>query len=92
MTGRPAEVVSTCPATGNEIRLHLAPERIESAEPETVSLSIVEPGISAACSPGLDGGARGPTCSSMHFFSSQEAAATWLVDAPDIAVLPLVDA
>jgi alkylmercury lyase len=92
LIGQTAEVASTCPVTGEEIRLTVRPDGIESAEPENVVLSIVVPGHSAACNPGLKGGAQGAVCSSMHFFRDRQAASTWLVGQPDVAVLTLQEA
>ena len=87
-----AEIVSTCPATGIEIRLTLSPESLLSVEPEGVVLSIVVPGYSAACQSDHEGGAQGPVCSSMHFFNSRKSAETWLIGQPDVAILTLEEA
>lgn len=92
LIGRRADVVSTCPVTGEEIRLAVRPDGIESAQPDGVVLSTVVPGYSAACAAGQKGGAQGPVCSSMHFFRDRRAAAAWLVAQPDIAILTLEEA
>jgi alkylmercury lyase len=92
LIGKTAKVTSTCPVTGNAIRLTVRPDGIESAEPEGAVLSIVVPGYSAACGPGQKGGAQGAVCSSMHFFRELEAATTWLVAQPDLAILTLEEA
>lgn len=92
LIGQTAKVTSTCPVTGEAIRLTIRPDRIESAEPEGVVLSIVVPGYSAACKPELKGGAQGAVCSSMHFFRDRQAASTWFVAQPDLAVLSLEEA
>ncbi len=44
LMGRSAEVESTCPATGQEIRLTVAPDHIESSNPDGIVLSIIIPG------------------------------------------------
>jgi alkylmercury lyase len=92
LVGAPAEVISTCPATGTEVRLTITPEGIDSARPAEGVLSVVVPGFSAVCKPGQPGGAQGPVCSSMHFFRDRQAASTWLVAQPDLAVLALNEA
>ena len=92
LIGAPAEIISTCPATGTEVRLTITPEGINSARPAEAVLSVVVPGFSAACKPGQPGGAQGPVCSSMHFFRDRQAASTWLVVHPDLAQLTLNEA
>ena len=44
LMGRKADVESTCPVTGQEIRLTVAPDHIESSSPDRIVLSIVIPG------------------------------------------------
>lgn len=92
LIGTTAKIASTCPVTGEAIRLTTGPDGIESAEPEGMVLSIVVPGYSTACQPGQKGGAQGAVCSSMHFFRDREAASTWLVAQPDVAILSLEEA
>jgi len=92
LIGAPADIISTCPATGAEVRLTMTPEGIDSAHPTDAVLSVVVPGFSAACKPGQPGGAQGPVCSSMHFFRDRQAASTWLVAHPDLAMLALKEA
>lgn len=92
LLGKTAKISSTCPVTGEEIRLVVRPDAIESVDPEGVVLSIVVPGYSAACKPGQKGGAQGAVCTSMHFFRDRQAASTWLVAQPDLAILSLEEA
>lgn len=92
LIGKTAQVVSTCPVSGDAIRLAVRPDGVESAEPGGAVLSVVVPGYSAACRPGQKGGAQGAVCSSMHFFRDRQAASTWLVTQPDVAILTLEEA
>ncbi len=92
LIGRRADVESTCPATGEPIRLTISPEGIEESEPPGTVLSVVVPGVSAACAPDQKGGADGAVCSSMSFFISRAAASRWLGAQTDVAILGLEDA
>jgi alkylmercury lyase len=71
-----ARVESTCPATGAKIRLTVTPEGIATVDPPETVLSIVIPGVTPNCEVGAKSGPQGPVCSTMHFFSSREAAST----------------
>lgn len=92
LIGKTAGVASICPVTGAAIRLTVRPDGIASAKPEGAVLSIVVPGYSVACKPGQKSGAQGAACSSMHFFRDRQAASTWFVAQPDLAILPLEEA
>lgn len=87
-----AQVESTCPATGTNIRLIVTPEGVESVNPPETVLSIVIPGVTPSCDVGARSGPHGPLCSTMHFFSSREAASTWLVAHPGVAIISLAEA
>lgn len=87
-----AQVVSTCPATGATIRLTITPEGVETADPSDAVLSVVTPGITPGCELGAKSGPHGPVCSTMHFFSSREAASTWLIGQPGVTILSVAEA
>lgn len=89
---RPARVETTCPATGVRIQLTVTPEGIEATTPTDTVLSVVIPGSTPGCTPGAKSGPQGPICSPMHFFSSPDAAGTWLVAHPDVILLSLEEA
>lgn len=76
-----AEVESTCPTTGQPIRLTISPYGIEALSPETAVLSIAVPGLSCRREEHAPGKAKtGPTsesCNQMHFFANEEAAERW---------------
>lgn len=81
---RPVHVLSTCPATGTEIRLTAEPERVTDVEPATAVVSQV-PAPEDGC------GVRAPVCDQGHFFGSAQAAADWQRQHPESVVLPAAD-
>ena len=86
LLGQTVQVESTCPVTGDAIRLTVTPEGVEDVEPSDTVLSVIIPGITPAC----DTNRTGPdsaVCSYMHFFSSREAAEKWLKENPTVAIL-----
>ena len=87
LIGKTAEVESICPATGERIRLNISPTGIESVDPLETAVSVVIPGSSAACEPGQAKGAGSPSCLSMNFFVSREAAEKHLGPDSDVAIL-----
>lgn len=68
--GEPAVAESTCPVTGEEIQVALSPEEVTAVSP---------PGavISERLGPGLGADLRAEVCDHGHFFSSEDAAASW---------------
>lgn len=87
-----AEVVSTCPVSGESISLTIAPEGIIEANPEQTVMTVTIPGVSCAgghsCGPNSTG-PQSDACRQMHFFSSTEAAETWLKDHPGVVIFTL---
>jgi alkylmercury lyase len=89
MLGETADVKSTCPVTGETIRLTITPRNVAGYSPESTVLSITVPGISCSrrkTGPGSD------TCSQIHFFSSRTAAESWCQDRPGIAIFTVEEA
>jgi alkylmercury lyase len=70
MLGRPAVVESTCPRTGQPIRIELTPDAVEQIDPPDAVMSAVRPAGQVA-------DVRSATCNHGHFFSSIAAAAAW---------------
>ena len=68
--GRPAFVESTCPQTGQAIRVEVTPDRVERVDPPDAVVSAVRPA-------GRLADVRSDTCDHGHFFSSIEASAAW---------------
>ena len=59
LMGRTAQVESTSPATGQEIRLTVAPDHVENSNPDGIVLSIIIPGKLEDTGPGS---ISGPQC------------------------------
>ena len=71
--GAVAKVESTCPVSGDTIRLTVAPTGIEAASPAAAVISFVTPQQSE-----LKENVLLNFCHYVHFFRSVEAATTWL--------------
>lgn len=88
--GERAEVTSTCPVTGAEIRLTVETDGTVSAvTPAAVVVGVVGEEVTSCCS------AAGPgseICTQMPFFASRQAGERWLPDHPGVAVVDLDDA
>lgn len=90
MLGERAEVASTCPVTGSEIRLTVEPDGTVSAvEPAGVVVGIVGEQITSCCP---TTGPQSDVCTQMPFFASLEAGERWLADHPGVAIVDLDDA
>ena len=87
-----ALVESTCPVTGDRIQLTVTPDEVRELDPSGSVLSITVPGLTPSCGPGSQSGPQSAVCSSMHFFSSREAASSWVEEHPGVAVLTLDEA
>lgn len=83
--GRPALVESTCPQTGDAIRIELTPDRVERVDPPDAVMSAVRPA-------GRLADVRSATCNHGHFFSSVAATAAWTDAQPDGHVYPVEEA
>lgn len=88
--GGRAEVASTCPVTGTEIRLTVETDGTVSAvTPSTVVVGIVGQEVTSCCSVS---GPDSAICTQMPFFASRDAGEQWLVDHPGAAIADLDDA
>lgn len=81
--GRPGVVDSTCPATGQHIRIELTPNRIVSVDPPEAVVSKMHLTQTVANVRYL--------CDVGHFFSSREVAADWLTAHPQGEVIPVAE-
>lgn len=90
ITGEPAQVTSTCPVTGQEIRLTVAADGTTSnVTPPGVVVGIVgEEVLSCSSVSGPDS----DECTQMPFFASREAGESWAGDHPGTAIVDLTDA
>jgi alkylmercury lyase len=83
--GRPALVESTCPQTGQPIRIELTPDGVERVDPPDAVMTAVRP-------PGQLADVRSATCAHGHFFSSIAATTAWSGAHPDGHIYPVEDA
>jgi alkylmercury lyase len=74
--GQPGRIESTCPQTGQPIRIEVSPDGIDRLDPPGAVLSAVRPS-------GKLVDVRAQTCELGHFFSSREAAAQWAEKHPE---------
>lgn len=81
----PATLVTTCPATGATVRLHLRPDGPPDPEPDAATLSFVAP-----CGEGAD--VRTAFCRYVHLFADAPSAAAWAASWPDGFTLTLAEA
>ena len=92
LIGETAAVESTCPVTGETIRLIVGPEGVRSYEPPTARASVVVPGETPSCDVDAKTGPASATCTQMQFFANPEAAAAWAEDHPGVAILTIEEA
>jgi alkylmercury lyase len=83
--GRRALVQSTCPQTGEAIRVELAPDRVERLEPADAVVTAVRPA-------GQMSDVRSATCDHGHFFSSIAATSAWADAHPEGHIYPVEEA
>ena len=82
---RPARVESVSPASGEPIRVTVDPAAgVTSVEPATAMVSLVNPEEITSI--------RSSFCNQVHYFTSPEDAAEWLVAHPDAEVAPVAEA
>jgi alkylmercury lyase len=83
--GRPALVESTCPQTGEPIRIELTPDGVDRVDPPDAVVSAVRP-------PGQLTDVRSAACAHGHFFSSLAATAAWTDAHPEGHIYPVEEA
>lgn len=82
-----ARVESTCPVTGERIRLTVAPDRIEKRSPEDISMSFIAPGAS-----NIHRNLITNFCRYVHFFISPFAGRKWSSENEGTFILSLDEA
>lgn len=87
-----AEVESTCPVTGETIRLTVGPEGVRSYHPPTARTSVVVPGQTPSCEVDAATGPDSATCTQMNFFATPEAAAEWVNQHAGVEILTIEEA
>jgi alkylmercury lyase len=83
--GRAARVESSCPQTGQPIRIDVTPDGVEHVDPPDAVMSAVRP-------PGRLADVRSATCNHGHFFGSMAATAAWTATHPDGHIYPVEEA
>jgi alkylmercury lyase len=86
LIGRPAEIESTCPATGETITLRVGPRGPADVAPPEGVLSFLLPDSLF----GED--TLGSFCNFIHFFASPQAAEKWTAKRPHTFVISIEDA
>ena len=86
MLGQPADVQSTCPVSGNAVRLSVDPNGVRQADPQPLWVSFPP----AATTSTAD--ITGTFCCHVHFLATPAAAEHWLNRHPDGTVLDIDDA
>lgn len=84
--GGPAEIHSTCPESGEIIRLDVSPEEVLKVEPPSAVMSILEPAEDATED------IVGKFCNFVHFFPSMEIGARWIEKNPGTRLMSIQDA
>ena len=87
LTGHVARVVSTCTATGRQIRLTATAQGSRDLDPQSAVLSLRLPGRETNAS-----NAQATICAYGHFFVDREAASTWPGLHPEAVLLSVGDA
>ena len=81
---RPGVIESTCPGTGQSIRVEVSPDTATSIDPPQAVVSRIRPDHAVA-------DIRAEICAPGNFFSSPHAATDWLTANPNGEVVPLAD-
>jgi alkylmercury lyase len=81
----PAQVKSTCPATGAAVRLTVAPDRVLASHPQDVRVSFPPPGQASTAE------IVESFCCHVHFLAGVDAASGWVRRSPGTFVLDLDD-
>jgi len=86
MLGKPVRTQSSCPDTGDPIRVHATPTGVESVDPPSAVLSLADAPFGDLAN------VRQTACNQQNFYRDAAAASGWLAANPHGAVLPVVDA
>jgi alkylmercury lyase len=90
MLGERAEVASTCPVTGTDIKLTVEPDgSVSAASPESAVVGIVGQDVTSCCT---TTGPRSDICTQMPLFASRQAGEQWQAGHPGVAIVDLDDA
>ncbi|MGH3505065.1 MAG: organomercurial lyase MerB [Nocardioidaceae bacterium] len=82
--GEPARIESTCPATGQTVLVDATPDRLERVDPSSAVVSQLLPDQAVA-------DIRTLGCAYGHFFTSADAATSWLAEHPTGHIATVAD-
>jgi alkylmercury lyase len=85
LIGRPAEIESTCPTTGETISLRVGPEGPTDVSPPEAVLSFLLPGSR------FGDDTIASFCAFIHYFSSPGAAEEWTAERPGTFLISIED-
>lgn len=83
VVGKPAQIVSKDPVTGEMIRVSMTPTGVETVQPESAVVSIVGAGAD------LGTGPESSRCTQMLFFGSRESAEIWRQNLDGVYILTM---
>ncbi|OBJ43878.1 alkylmercury lyase [Mycolicibacterium mucogenicum] len=81
---QPADIESESPVSGHPIRVTVDENAVTSVAPETAVVSLVNPGDLTSI--------RTSFCNQVHYFTSAQDAAPWLVEHPDGQIVDVAEA
>ena len=81
VVGKPAQIVSKDPVTDRTIQVSITPDGVETIQPESAVVSVVDPGGDMSAGP------ESTRCTHMLFFESREAAEQWKQGRTGVSIL-----
>jgi len=81
VVGMPAQIVSEDPVTAGRIQISITPDGVETIQPESAVVSVVDPGGDMSAGP------ESTRCTHMLFFESRESAEQWKQDRTGVSIL-----
>jgi alkylmercury lyase len=81
VVGKPAQIVSEDPVTGETIRISINPDKVEAVQPGSAVVSVIDPGGD------MRPGPESTRCTHMLFFESRESAEQWKQNRRGISIL-----
>jgi alkylmercury lyase len=86
VVGKPAQIVSKDPVTGETIRVSMTPAGVETVQPESAVVSVVDTDVD------IRGGPESSRCTQMLFFGSRESAEHWKQNRTGVFILTVEEA
>jgi alkylmercury lyase len=81
---RPGRIESTCPSSGQPIRVEITPDQVTLVDPATAVVSRIRPDAAVA-------DVRAEICALGNFFTSARAAADWQARHPQGELVPIAE-